>query len=196
MSTLLKTKLFTPPIRPELVSRPRLIERLDAGPRSGCKLTLVSAPAGFGKTTLLSEWVHQKSADAGKSNASPTSNTQYPNFAWLSLDEEDSEVARFWTYLIAALGTAHADLGQDALELLQAHQPPPAQAILTPLLNEIAALSQDTVLILDDYHLIPTPPFTRNWRSFWSTSRPTCTWSSPPARTRRCPPSACAPAAS
>lgn len=148
MSTpLLTTKLHIPPMRPKLVSRPRLIERLNEGPRSGRKLTLISAPAGFGKTTLLCEWA--------------ASCEPWVRVAWLSLDYEDNDVACFWTYLIAAPQTAYPGLGQDALKLLQASQPLPAQAIVTPLLNEIADLSQTSstngvVLVLDDYHLIFT----------------------------------------
>jgi LuxR family maltose regulon positive regulatory protein len=141
--SLLATKLHIPPIRPELVSRPRLIERLNAGLHR--KLTLVSAPAGFGKTTLLSAWIDQHDGLG----------------AWLSLDAQDNEAPRFWAYLIAALQTVHADLGQDALHLLHAAQSVSAQAILSSLLNEIAALAQPPsapgiVLVLDDYHLIST----------------------------------------
>jgi LuxR family maltose regulon positive regulatory protein len=134
--SLLKTKLHIPPIRSELVSRPRLIERLDTGLH--CKLTLLSAPAGFGKTTLLSEWMIQLQDRA----------------AWLSLDEGDNDEARFWTYLVAALQTVQVDLGQDALRFLQTPQQPATQAVLTTLLNEMAALPQDSILVLDDYHLI------------------------------------------
>ena len=83
---LLRTKLYTPPVRPGLVSRQRLIERLNEGLRLGRRLTLVSAPAGFGKTTLLSDWLKR-----------------VPNAAWLSLDEGDNEPARFWAYVLAAL---------------------------------------------------------------------------------------------
>ena len=86
---ILQTKLYIPPIRPELVSRPRLIERLNAGLPAGRKLTLVSAPAGFGKTTLVSEWVARCERPA----------------AWLSLDEGDNDPTRFLTYLVAALQT-------------------------------------------------------------------------------------------
>jgi LuxR family maltose regulon positive regulatory protein len=134
--SLLKTKLHIPPLRSELVSRPRLIERLDTGLER--TLTLVSAPAGFGKTTLLSEWVRRFQDRA----------------AWLSLDAGDNDTVRFWTYLVAALRTVQADLGQATTQLLHAPQPPAAQAILTPLLNELAALPQGAVLVLDDYHLI------------------------------------------
>ncbi len=144
MSTsLLTTKLFVAPPRPNLVPRPRLIRRLDEGLRLGHRLTLLSAQAGFGKTTLLSDWVGQ----------------QEGRVAWLSLDEGDNEPACFWTYLVAALQTVQPDLGQESLDLLQAAQPPPAQGVLSPLLNEIVALAQtpparDIVLVLDDYHLI------------------------------------------
>ncbi len=143
---ILTTKLYVPPTRPERVPRPRLIRRLDEGLRSGCRLTLVSAPAGFGKTTLLSDWIGQ--------HGKPV--------AWLSLDDQDNEPPRFWTYLVAALQRVRADLGQDTLPLLQTAQPPPAEDILNPLLNEIAALAEtppglDIVLVLDDYHLISAP---------------------------------------
>ena len=136
---ILQTKLYIPPIRPELVSRPRLIGRLNAG--QDRKLTLLSAPAGFGKTTLLSEWVTHFQDRA----------------AWLSLDKEDNDEARFWTYLIAALQTVQADFGQDASQLLRAPQQPALQTILTMLLNEFAALPQEAILVLDDYHLISGP---------------------------------------
>ena len=141
---LLQTKLFIPPTRPGLVSRPRLIERLDAGPRSGRKLTLVSTPAGFGKTTLLSAWA----ASCGRP------------VAWLSLDEGDNDPARFLAYSVAALQTLETreglagHIGADALSAFQAPQPPPMDAVLTVLINEIAAIPHDFCLVLDDYHLI------------------------------------------
>jgi LuxR family maltose regulon positive regulatory protein len=133
---LLTTKLYIPSPRLELVPRPRLIERLEGGLHR--KLTLISAPAGFGKTTLLSECA----AKCG-----------YP-IAWLSLDEEDNDATRFWMYLIAALQTVYVDLGKEEGQLIQTHQPPAAQAILIPLLNDVAALSNTLVLVLDDYHVI------------------------------------------
>ncbi len=135
-TTILTTKLYVPPHRPGLVSRPRLIERLSAG--LDRKLTLISASAGFGKTTLLSECA----VTCGRA------------VAWLSLDEEDNDATRFWTYLIAALQTVHADLGQETEQFLQDSQTPSIPTFLTPLLNDIAALSEPIILALDDYHLI------------------------------------------
>jgi LuxR family maltose regulon positive regulatory protein len=117
---ILQTKLYIPPIRPELVSRPRLIERLNAGLH--CRLTLVSAPAGFGKTTLVSEWV------AGCERPA----------AWLSLDEGDNDPTRFLAYLVAALQTIAANIGEGVLGVLHASQPQPPsiESILTALLND------------------------------------------------------------
>ena len=136
---LLKTTLYIPPVRRELVPRPHLIERLNAGLHR--KLTLISAPAGFGKTMLLSEWV----AGCGRP------------VAWVSLDEGDNDPVRFLAYFVATLQTVHTDLGHSTLNLLQAPQLPPVQALLTPLLNEIAALPETLTLVLDDYHFISAP---------------------------------------
>jgi LuxR family transcriptional regulator, maltose regulon positive regulatory protein len=137
---VLATKLYVPPPRPGAVLRPRLIERLNDGLR--CKLTLVSAPAGFGKTTLVSEWV------AGRPRPA----------TWLSLDEGDGDPARFLTYLIAALQRIAAGLGQGLLAVLQSPQPPPTEAILTALLNEIANIPDSFVLVIDDYHAVDARP--------------------------------------
>jgi LuxR family maltose regulon positive regulatory protein len=133
---LLKTKLFIPPARPELVPRPRLIEHLQAG--MDRRLTLVSAPAGCGKTTLLSDWA-----------------THIPQkrIAWLSMDESDNDLARFVSYLFAAVATVEPKIAKLQASA-QAMQPPQAEARLTALLNEIAAMPQQMVLILDDYHTI------------------------------------------
>jgi LuxR family maltose regulon positive regulatory protein len=147
---LLRTKLYIPPMRPELVPRPRLMERLDAGLHR--KLTLVSAPAGFGKTTLVGEWVDGLRRSAA--NESQAGN----EIAWLSLDENDNEPSRFLAYLVAALQMVAADVGQGALSALQSPRPPPADAILPWLINDIAALSDKIVLVLDDYHLIQAQP--------------------------------------
>ncbi|HQY92902.1 LuxR C-terminal-related transcriptional regulator [Caldilinea sp.] len=135
---LLTTKLYLPPPRPQAVRRPRLVERLNEGLHR--KLTLLSAPAGFGKTTLVSEWV------AG---------SQRP-VAWLSLDDGDGDLTRFLTYLVAALQTIAPSLGEGVLETLQGPQPP-AEALLTALLNEMAAIPDSFSLILDDYHVVESP---------------------------------------
>jgi len=135
---LLTTKLYIPPPRSNLVPRPHLVERLDEALRLGHKLTLISASAGSGKTTLLSEWAAQVQQPVG----------------WLSLDEGDDDLAHFWTYVVAALQTIRPQLGQSVLPMLQGPQPPPVRSILTPLLNEMAALSKSVVLVLDDYHLV------------------------------------------
>jgi LuxR family maltose regulon positive regulatory protein len=133
---ILATKLYVPPPPPRIVRRPRLIERLNEGLHG--KLTLVSAPAGFGKTTLVSEWLASGKRPAG----------------WLSLDEEDTDPARFLTYFIAALQTVVADIGEGMLGVLQAPQPPSTDAILTTLLNEVATIPDKFILVLDDYHAI------------------------------------------
>ncbi|MFN8488904.1 MAG: LuxR C-terminal-related transcriptional regulator [Caldilineaceae bacterium] len=139
MSTsILATKLYIPPPRPKVVPRPHLIERLNAGLAMGHKLTLISASAGFGKTTLVSEWI----AHCGKP------------VAWLSLDERDNDPVRFTAYLVAALQTIQPGIGEGLLAALQSSQPPPTDAILTTLLNEISVLSEQFLFILDDYHLI------------------------------------------
>src|SRR6266536_4647547 len=136
---LLETKLYVPRSRRGLVARPRLSERLSRGAES--KLTLVSAPAGFGKTTLLGEWLAAAPADQR-------------SVAWLSLDQNDNHPVSFWTYVIAALQTAAPGVGASAISLLQSPQPPPIESILATLLNELNSISNDIVLVLDDYHVI------------------------------------------
>ncbi|MGD8584244.1 MAG: LuxR C-terminal-related transcriptional regulator [Chloroflexota bacterium] len=138
LKNLLRTKLHIPPRRPNLVPRSQLIDRLNDGLASSHKLTLLSAPAGFGKTTLLGEWI------AG---------CQRPT-AWLSLDAGDDDLTRFLTYLVAALQTVVADIGQMVMSVLQSPQMPPVETILTSLVNEITAVPDDFILVLDDYHLI------------------------------------------
>ena len=139
---LLETKLFVPRPRRGLVARPRLSERLDRGGAS--KLMLVSAPAGFGKTTLLTEWLA----------AGPAAPTSGRSVAWLSLDKDDNDPASFWTYVIAALQTVAPGVGTSALTLLQEPQPLPIPTVLTTLLNDLGAIASDLVLVLDDYHVI------------------------------------------
>ncbi len=139
---LLETKLYLPRPRGGLVARPRLSQRLDRGAAS--KLMLVSAPAGFGKTTLLAEWLA----------TGPAAPTDERAVAWLSLDEGDNNTGTFWTYFIAALRTVAPGIGAGALTLLQESQPPPIQTVLTTLLNDLGTIGSDLVLVLDDYHVV------------------------------------------
>jgi len=151
---LLQTKLYIPPVRPELVPRPRLIERLNAGLHR--KLTLISAPAGFGKTTLVSEWIHHLETRFFGKNL--VSGLPRP-VAWLSLDEGDNDLTRFLTYLVAALQTVDAGIGKDVLAVLQSPQLPPLESLLTLLINDLAGNHEGCpyVLVLDDYHVIHAP---------------------------------------
>ncbi len=139
---LLETKFFVPRRRRGLVVRPRLSVRLDRG--AGLKLLLVSAPAGFGKTTLLGEWLAAGPGGAAGGRLA----------AWLSLDRGDNDPASFWAYVIAALRTVAPGVGEGALALLHAPRRPPVEAVLTALLNDLGAVAADVVLVLDDYHVI------------------------------------------
>lgn len=146
---LLSTKFYIPPTRPELIERPRLLQQTNEGLHH--KLTLISAPAGFGKTTLVSEWVEQlRLEDPDKVQI----------IAWLSLDENDNEPKRFLTYFIHALKQAkgiETDLGESALGMLQSSQPPPPEIVLTSLINDFVNFNEDIILVLDDYHVIEMP---------------------------------------
>lgn len=135
---LLQTKLQTPSNRGRQVPRDDLIRQLDAGFEEHRPLVLIIAPAGSGKTTLLSQWLVQKDIPA----------------AWVSLDQEDNDPARFWTYVCAALQTLDARLAQRAAQLLQSPQSPSDEAFLNTLLNEISGFAGRFCLVLDDYHLI------------------------------------------
>ena len=134
---LIATKFYVPTVRPGLVPRPRLRERLRLG--ADVKLTLIAAPAGFGKTTLLAEWLNEPHEDR--------------SVAWLSLDAADHEPVSFWTYVMTALRTAVPGVGSNALELLAASQAP-AEQFLTTVVNELASAPHSVWLVLDDYHLV------------------------------------------
>ncbi len=135
---LLMTKLFVPPPRPRLAPRPRLIQRLDEGLRLRHPLTLISAPAGFGKTTLLSDWLRQVERPV----------------AWLSLDDADNDPARFLAYLLAALQRIDPAIGLASQATAQATEPAPLESLLPDVVNDIASTPRPFILVLDDYHVI------------------------------------------
>jgi LuxR family maltose regulon positive regulatory protein len=136
IASILSTKLHIPSSQNKVVIRRRLIDRLNEGLHG--KLSLISAPAGFGKTTLVSEWI----TDCRRATA------------WFSLDEGDNNLTRFLTYVVAAMQTIAPNMGEEVLAVLQSPQPPPTEVILTALLNEIITIPDDFLLVLDDYHMI------------------------------------------
>ncbi len=138
---IISTKLHLPTPPHSLVPRARLTARLETGTRG--KLILLSAPAGFGKTTLIAEWADQYG--------------QGRLVSWVHLDESDNEPVRFLSYIVAALQAHEADMGEVALAGLQSMPPSPVEAALTALVNELDSLDSAVILILDDYHLIDNP---------------------------------------
>jgi len=145
---ILSTKLYSPSVRPDWVPRQRLIKRLDQGLRR--KLTLVSAPAGYGKTTLISSWVH------GLNERSQTT----PRTGWLSLEDDENDLVRFMSYFVAACQTIDRSIGQTVLPLLDMPQLPSANHLMTLLINDLTNLPEQSVLVLNDYHSIHHPDIT------------------------------------
>jgi LuxR family maltose regulon positive regulatory protein len=136
--SLLKTKVFIPQTRSGIVPRTRLMERLKACLNSN--LVLISAPAGFGKTTLLMQWANQSQPR--------------PRVAWVSLDEGDNDPVRFWSYLITSVQTLQPSAGKIALDLLRSSQPAPIDSVLTALINDLSLKTESFTIVLDDYHSI------------------------------------------
>ncbi len=168
--TLLRTKLYLPHPPTRMVSRPRLLAQLDTS--LSCALTLIVAPAGFGKTTLLAAWLTTRTEGQGlrtglvSSSLSPQSSGLSPQVAWLSLDESENQLVTFLRYLIAALQTVMPAVGTSTLALLQAPQPATPEDLLTTLINDLteergSGQSQSTILVLDDYHVITDPAIHR-----------------------------------
>ena len=143
-SQLLATKFFIPTKQQNLVPRPRLLKMLDKA--LSRKLTLLSAPAGFGKTTLVSDWVSQRGEPV----------------VWLSLDKDDSDPRRFWLYFITALQTVSEEIGTASLGMLQQPNSSPNEDLLTTLVNEITAFSEDFIMVLDDFHLVDSTDVDEN----------------------------------
>ena len=140
---LLSTKLSIPSARRGLVPRPPLVDLLAKGLEG--PLTLVCAPPGFGKTTLLAEW---RASERGRSLP----------LAWLSLEPGDNDPSRFWSYFIGALQTVQEGVGETSLQMLQSPQPPPTETFLTILMNEAADLPHPFAMVLDDYHVVESQP--------------------------------------
>jgi len=159
--TLLQTKLNIPPLRLNLVPRPQLIERLNRGLAQNIKLTLVCAPAGFGKTTLISDWIqNNRDSLVGDEDRSITSRSVHPvDIAWLSIDKEDNDPIRFLTYLTAALGQVIPDLVKKNQVMLSSSQAASVEPFISAIINDITAadLSSSLVLVLEDYHFIDSP---------------------------------------
>jgi LuxR family maltose regulon positive regulatory protein len=137
----LRTKLNIPPLRPNLIPRPRLIKQLDSSIQKGYKLILVSAPAGFGKTTLLAQWAQASRLPV----------------AWLSLEEGDNDVERFFRYLLAAWEEVQPGLRESELDLLLGDMVPDMEAVLASFINVAGDVPEQTVFVFDDYHLIEDP---------------------------------------
>lgn len=154
---LLMTKLYVPRSRSDLVPRSRLMVQLDQ--MLHVPLSLIAAPAGFGKTTLLAHWIEEKAQDKRQKVKNTDDGVALLPFevVWLSLDADDNDLVGFLRYLIAALQTVAPTLGGTVLTLLQAPQPPSTEMLMRVLLNDLATLPQETLLVLDDYHLITAP---------------------------------------
>lgn len=142
---ILRTKLFVPPLRPSLVPRQRLIARLNQNPHA--RMTVIAAPAGYGKTTLVTEWIQSQQA------------------VWLSLDSEDNDLDRFVTYVVAALQQVDAAIGAQVIAMQQAEGSDPMQ-MSTILLNDVSFLDERVLLVLDDFHLIENPQI-HEMVAFW-----------------------------
>src|SRR6266536_2802308 len=137
---LLATKLRVPRSRPDILVRPRLLDRVEEA--AARELLLVSAPAGFGKSTLLAEWARATNRPVG----------------WVSLDSDDNDQVRLWRYLLAAVEQVHPGLQERVLPLLDTPDQPTPEAVVTAIVNELTASPSEFAVVLDDYHVIESPP--------------------------------------
>src|ERR687886_792379 len=153
---VLGTKLHVPSPRRQLVPRPRLTHRLAADAGSMPRLVLISAPAGFGKTTVMTQWLAGEARNGGANGRNDPRRAPH-RAAWLSLDAEDSDLRRFLTHLVAAFRTSSPDMGDEALALMETDRGLPSEDVLASLVNDLDELAEPTVLVLDDYHAIEAP---------------------------------------
>ncbi len=166
---LLATKLAFPPVRSNVVLRPRLAHKVQVALQG--PLTLLTASAGFGKTTLL---------------CTVLQHYQWPA-VWLSLESNDDDLTRFWSYIFAALENLQPNISKGARTLLQGFRQPAIETILTMLLNRLVLLEQDSILVLDDYYTITSSSIHSSLAFFWNTCRLACMLSSPHVLIRYCP---------
>jgi LuxR family maltose regulon positive regulatory protein len=146
VNPILASKIHVPSVRPELTPRLRLVDKLNDALQKKHRLILVSAPAGFGKTTLVADWIRLEHLTA----------------AWVSLEHEDNDPARFWRYVITAIQTVDVSLGQTALAFLESSQLPRLESLLSSLLNDLSREAQSMLLVLDDYHVVETETIHRS----------------------------------
>lgn len=153
---ILTTRLWLPSLPTRIVTRPRLLERLCSQPDR--RLTLICAPAGFGKTTLLAEWIHHAQGYPGQDRLDASlPDIRQTDFAWLALNEQDNDLRTFLRYLVAALQTVDGELGEGVMPVLEAAQTPEPRYVINHLINELASRNHRLVLTLDDYHIIDNP---------------------------------------
>lgn len=177
-SPLIATKLHIPTYGSDLLHRHQLVEEIDEVGMA--RVILICAPAGFGKTTAVSQWISSAGKPAG----------------WLSLDESDSDPARFWRYLAKAISAGQKEAGREPSASLDLSYTASADHLLSVLLEEIAAIHTDYYLVLDDYHLIKEPSIHEGMQTLLQHASPFCTSSSSRVKSRRCPCIVCVSASS
>lgn len=155
---LLAIKLFPPVIKPGVVSRPRLLDYLTSGFKENRKLTFISAPAGYGKTTLAAEWL----ASLSGSILLPESEQAFDDYSWLTLDQFDNDPVRFFSYWLAALQKVDKTIGQRFGNLLILSQIPSPSQMMDELINDITQINKKVIIVFDDFHLMSNPFITES----------------------------------
>ena len=143
---LLTTKFYTPPVGDKQISRPQLLGKLNDGWEQKASLFLICGPAGYGKTSIVTEWL-------GSSQI-----LSYDQYAWLALDRTDDDLTRFLTYFVSAVQRIQPGYGEGVLRMLKSHKPQPPAVLATLLINELCAIPRRFLLVLDDYHQLTAQP--------------------------------------